>query len=457
MFAPDDTIVAVATPAGHGGLGVVRLSGPAAMSITQAMARRGQPWAPRHATVVTLDAQGLAVEAVVTVFPGPASYTGDDVVEIGAHGSPVVLAAIVADAVRRGGRPARAGEFTLRAFVNGKLDLVQAEAVRDLVDAVSPAQARVAAAHLDGSLSSALGAVVTELRRLETLLEASMDFPDEGYRFIEPGDLTTALGAVEARIAALVATAPRGELVRDGARVVIAGVPNVGKSSVFNALVGADRAIVTPVAGTTRDLVSERLVLDGALVLLVDTAGLRDGSDVVEAEGVRRASGAIAGAALVLVVLDASRPLQQDEIALVASLRDRPALVVVNKCDLAPAWSPDELGVDVAAAAGPIAVSVRSGHGIAALATALAARVRALSAQHEGVLVTNERHRALLVEALEHVAHATAALAGAQGHLPEEFVVADLRGALRALEDVTGRRSSEALVNEIFSTFCIGK
>lgn len=451
MFAADDTIVAVATPAGHGGLGVVRLSGPAAAQIGQSMAAREQPWMRRHATRVSVAAEGLAIDALVTAFPGPASYTGEDVVEIAAHGSPVVLAAIVAAAVARGARPARAGEFTLRAFIHGKLDLVQAEAVRDLVDAVSPAQARVAASHLDGSLSVALGGIVSELRRLETLLEASMDFPDEGYRFIEPADVSSALDAVEARIAALVATAPRGELVRDGARVVIAGVPNVGKSSVFNALVGVDRAIVTPIAGTTRDLVSERLVIDGALVLLVDTAGLRDGDDAVEAEGVRRASAAIAEAAVVVVVLDASRPLQPDEMALMASVVDRPAIVVANKGDLAAVWSTHEVGVDV------VTVSTRSGVGVAALATAIAQQVGALSGQAEGVLVTNQRHRALLGEALAHVAHARSAMTKTLGALPEEFVVADLRGALAALADVTGARSADALVHEIFSTFCIGK
>ncbi len=449
MFSTDDTIVAVATAAGHAGVGLVRVSGPAAASVGFGLTARTTAWPPRHAVRVSVATVDLTADALATFFPGPASYTGEDVLEVSAHGSPVILAAIVRRSIELGARPARPGEFTLRAFIRGKLDLVQAEAVRDLVAAVSPAQVRAAAAQLEGSLSAALVQQVDSLRRLETLLEASMDFPDEGYRFIEPPEVHAALAAVAQGMACLVATGGRGQLVRDGARVVIAGVPNVGKSSVFNALVGADRAIVTPIAGTTRDLVSERLVIDGALVVLTDTAGLRDGADVVEAEGVRRASAAVDTANVVVVVLDGSRVMSDAERALLASVADRAHVVVRNKADLACAWID---GTDA------LPVSARSGQGVPALAAAIARAVSGLGGgDAESVLVTNERHRVLLARALDHVRHAAEGMATSGHQLPEEFVVADIRAALLALEEVTGRRTADALLDEIFAGFCIGK
>ena len=449
MFSTDDTIVAVATAAGHGGVGLVRVTGQVAAAVGLGLTARTTAWPPRHAVRASVTTADLTADALVTFFPGPASYTGEDVLEVSVHGSPVILAAIVRRAIELGARPAGPGEFTLRAFVRGKLDLVQAEAVRDLVAAVSPAQVRAAAAQLDGSLSAALHQQADALRRLETLLEASMDFPDEGYRFIEPPDVHAALSAVSEGMARLVATASRGQLVRDGARLVIAGVPNVGKSSVFNALVGADRAIVTPIAGTTRDVVSERLVIDGALVVLADTAGLRDGADVVEAEGVRRASAAVDAANVVIVVLDGSRAVNEAERALLASVADRPHLVVRNKADLPCAWAD---GADA------LPVSARDGQGVPALAAAISRAVSGISGRDaESVLVTNERHRVLLARALDHVRHAAEGMATSGHQLPEEFVVADIRSALQALEEVTGRRTADALLDEIFAGFCIGK
>ena len=384
MFSTDDTIVAVATPAGHGGVGLVRLSGTAAAAIGQGLTGHPRAWPARYAVRAAVATGDLDADALVTYFPGPASYTGEDVLEVSAHGSPVILAAIVRRAVELGARPARAGEFTLRAFVHGKLDLVQAEAVRD-------------------------------------------------------------------RIAALVASGGRGQLVRDGARVVVAGLPNVGKSSVFNALVGADRAIVTAVPGTTRDLVSERLVIDGALVLLIDTAGLRDGVDEVEVEGVRRAREAMERADVVVLVLDRSRAMTEAERRLLVLARARTAIVVGNKADLPAAWEPSQPEPDV------LLVSARSGQGVNALGSAIARAVASLGGSAESVLVTNERHRVLLASSLESLDHAVNSMAAAGDQLPEEFVVADLREALASLDEVTGRRTADALLDEIFSTFCIGK
>jgi tRNA modification GTPase len=448
-----DTIVAVATPPGRGGIGVVRLSGGRAAEIGGRLAARTAPWRARHATRVHLAADACRADAVVTYFAAPASYTGEDVLEIAVHGNPLLLACVVDCAVALGARVAGPGEFTLRAFVHGKLDLVQAEAVRDLVDAVSPAQVRAAARQVAGTLSAAIQQVAEELRRLETLLEASVDFPEEGYRFIEPATVTTRLAAVAARVRGLVAGDEAATLVRDGATVVVAGAPNVGKSSLFNALLGTDRAIVTPVPGTTRDLVSERVLLEGHLVRLIDSAGLRDTSDAVEAEGIRRAAAAAGSADVVVLVFDGSRPLDADDRAALAAADPARTVIVVNKSDLPPAWAGGAVdpGGDVAI------VSARTGEGIAALARRLALRLARVDTGGEDVLVTNRRQRGLLGTALDCVQHALDETQARGGALPEEFVLADVRGALEALEDVTGRRSRDDVLAEIFATFCIGK
>lgn len=448
-----DTIVAVATPPGHGGVGVVRLSGPEAAAIGAALTGHAKAWRPRHVTRTHVTAGASRADALVTFFAAPASYTGEDVIEIAPHGNPVLLASVVDGAVALGARLARPGEFTLRAFVHGKLDLVQAEAVRDLVDAVSPAQVRTASGQLGGGLSSAIQQVAEELRGLETLLEASVDFPDEGYRFIDPQEANARVESVGNRMRALVAGDAQAALVRDGATVVVAGAPNVGKSSLFNALVGTDRAIVTPVPGTTRDLVSERLLVDGHLVRLVDSAGRRATSDVVEAEGIRRAAAAAESADVVLLVLDGSRLLDDDDRAVIAAADRARTVMVVNKADLPQAWPGDALGASIEIAF----VSARTGDGVAALARRLATRLARVDTGGEDLLVTNRRQRSLLADALACVDHATAEAGARGGSLPEEFLMADIRGALAALEEVTGRRTREDVLADIFATFCIGK
>lgn len=451
MHPTDDTIVAVATPAGHGGVGVVRLSGGHAAAIGLTMARRATVWTPRVATRERLDGDGLRAEALVTFFPGPKSYTGDDVVEFSAHGSPVLLAGLVHRAVALGARHARAGEFTLRAFLNGKLDLVQAEAARDLVEAVSPAQARAAFDQLDGTLSSALQAMAGELRELELKLEASMDFPDEGYHFIEPTEVSAALQALRARLARLVDGRARGQLVREGARIVIAGTPNAGKSSLFNALLGADRAIVSATPGTTRDLVSARLVLGDYAAELVDTAGLRESDDAVEQEGVRRAGLAMGHAHLVIVAIDGSCPVLPADHAVLARAAGGRVVVAVTKADLPAAWPLEDVARDA------LAVSARTGAGVGDVITRVTRALHEGDASADHVLVTNQRHGVLLAAALSHVEHALAHFEASGGALPEEFVAADVQLALGALDEVTGRRTPEGLLHEIFARFCIGK
>ena len=291
MFSTDDTIVAIATPPGRGGIGVVRLSGPSAPAIASALAG-GVAFAPRHATLTILRAaDGSAIDqAVATHFPAPHSYTGDDVVELSAHGSPVVLDAIVAAAMAAGARLANPGEFTFRAYLNGRVDLVQAEAIRDLIDAVTPLQARIAFDQLEGTLTGRLRELDAALLEIIAPLEASLDFPEEGYHFVRPDQTTRALDAAIAALDALLADARRGRVIREGLTVAIVGRPNAGKSSLFNRLAGAARAIVTDVPGTTRDLLTERVDVGGVPLTLIDTAGIREvPGDAIDEEGIARA------------------------------------------------------------------------------------------------------------------------------------------------------------------------
>ena len=446
-FSPDDTIVAIATPPGRGGLGVVRISGPDAHAI--AVQLTGRPgFEPRHATLTTVGDVTVRDQAVVTYFPAPASYTGDDVVEISAHGSPVVLRAIVRRAMDLHARLAEPGEFTLRAYLRGRLDLVQAEAVADLIDAVTPLQARTAFDQLDGTLTARIRDIDATLFDMSARLEASLDFPDEGYHFVEPDRLASELAAVAARVRTLLSDAARGRLVREGATVAIVGPPNAGKSTLFNALAGADRAIVTDIPGTTRDLVSEIVDVDGIPITLVDTAGLRPQAvDAVEQEGMQRTRGAAGVADLLLVVLDRGNPLTADAGEVLAYTQSRPRVVIGNKADLPPAWTEAE--------AGPfIAVSAATGGGLEQVRACIAGALGSSDPVTDTPAITNLRHVDLLERALTALARAEES---ARAIAPEEFVVADVMEARTALEEITGRRTVDDTLEAIFSRFCIGK
>ena len=449
MFSTEDTIVAVATPPGRGGIGVVRLSGPSALTIASALLVIERPLEPRHATF----ARTRSDHVVATYFPAPHSYTGNDVVEISAHGSPVVLVEIVEHATRLGARLAEPGEFTLRAFLNGRIDLVQAEAVADLIDAATPLQARAAFDQLEGTLTARIAAIDADLFDLTANLEASLDFPDEGYHFVAAGEAAAAVRHIEATIAALLCEAKRGRLIREGARVAIAGRPNVGKSSLFNALLRAGRAIVTPIPGTTRDLVTERADIDGLELELVDTAGVRHTIDEVESEGVSRARQAWTTADLVLVVVDTSQPLTSDDFDVLKDTEELARVIVSHKSDLLAAWSSAELG------APSIAVSSKSGEGLDALRGEIRAALEGGSSANvrDTAVVTNVRHAALLERARGAMRRAGEALEAPGGPVAEEFVLTDLQEARAALEEVTGKRTSEDLLRHIFSRFCIGK
>jgi tRNA modification GTPase len=457
MFAPDDTIVAVATPPGRGGLGVVRFSGPQAHALAASLLGRSEPLRARHATVSTLvDPTVPGVEAidqvVATFFPGPRSYTGDDLVEISAHGSPVLLERILALACSSGARLAEPGEFTLRAYLNGRLDLVQAEAVADLVDAVTPLQARIAFDQLEGTVTQAIGAINEELFDLVARLEASLDFPNEGYHFIEPGTVAEGIGAIRGRVLDLLDGASRGRLIREGCQVVILGKPNVGKSSLFNALVGSSRAIVTPVAGTTRDLVSNVIDLSGLAVTLVDSAGIRATSDAVEAEGVARARQALAVASAAVVVLDRSQRLEDEDRSVLDVTDGCQRVVAVNKMDEAPSWSPGALSLPGTSAM--VELSAKTGQGLERLRTALRAALVGEEVYRDTPTVGNQRHIGLLERAGEALVDAEQA---AEGGATEEFVLADLQRARTAFEELTGATTPEDVVNHIFERFCIGK
>ncbi len=455
MFREDDTIVAVATPSGRGGLGVVRLSGREARRIAAALIRHQPSLEPRHAMFarfvdrVPPASGGLGDQVIVTFFPGPHSYTGEDVVEISAHGSPVLLRAVVESAMVEGARLAVPGEFTLRAFLHGRIDLVQAEAVRDLIDAVTPLQARAAYDQLEGTLTAEIAGVDRGLFDLTVRLEASLDFPDEGYHFVESGEAAREIAGIIARLDQVLAGAARARLVREGLQVVLAGRPNAGKSSLFNCLAGAGRAIVTATPGTTRDLVTETVEVEGIPMTVVDTAGVHGAAaDPIEVEGIARAVAARDVAHLVVVVLDRSRPLDGDDRALLAATAGRPRVVVANKADLQAAWDGD-----VFDDADAVVVSAVTGEGIERLRAALV-EAAAGEATRDVPAITNVRHVDLLRSARAALDRAVGA---ARTGTPEEFVLADLNDARRRLEEVTGARTTDDVLHEIFARFCIGK
>lgn len=457
-----DTIVAIATPPGRGGIGVVRVAGPGAVAIVSRMIGL-ETLAPRHATFtrVTHPTDGTVLDhVVVTWFAAPHSYTGDDVVELSAHGSPWVLQQIVNIACAEGARLAEPGEFTFRAYVNGRMDLVQAEAVADLIEAVTPLQARVAVDQLEGTLTGRIAAIDAGVFDVAAKLEASLDFPDEGFHFITRDDAQRGLAECRDALDALIADGARGRLIREGRLVVIAGRPNVGKSSLFNALVGTSRAIVTTVAGTTRDVLTEVVDINGVPITLVDTAGVRDSSDAIEVEGVRRAQDAVRASALTLLVLDGSEPLTADDERLLDDVAE-PRIVVVNKSDIAEAdlfgaqgLQPQGDSQGLKPLCSRMRVSATSGAGLDELRSAIVTSLSGVDQWRDTPAVSNQRHLQCAEDARAAIKRASdAAAAGAT----EEIVLVELTEARTALETLTGRRTPDDVLAHIFSHFCVGK
>jgi tRNA modification GTPase len=439
-----DTIVAIATAAGAAGVGVVRLSGPRSLVIAERIcATRLQPRHAHHARFRDADAE-IIDDGIALHFAAPASYTGEDVVELQAHGSPVLLQQLVARCCTLGARMARAGEFSERAFLNGKLDLAQAEAVADLIAAGDVRAARAARRALDGEFSQRVDALAAALLAVRVQIEAAIDFADEPLDTLGNAALRQRLAGLAQSLADLLAGAERGRKLRDGLHAVIVGPPNAGKSSLLNALAGSDRAIVTDIAGTTRDLLRETIRIDGLELTLVDTAGLREGGDAIEREGMRRAQAELGRADLAIVVLDAREP-DAGRMAVAEAIAAVPqTLWLHNKADLLA--SP-------VAVAGALPVSARTGAGL----DRLHARLKALSlgdgAGGDGAFTARARHVDALRRSHGELHAAGDALAGDQLDLAAEA----LRCAHDALGEITGRVVPDALLGHIFSTFCIGK
>lgn len=455
-----DTIAAVATAPGMGGIGVVRVSGPAALAIGRAVTGRALP-ARRAVYAPFRDAAGDAIDhGIALAFPGPGSFTGEDVVELQGHGGPVVLQLLLDALLARGARLARPGEFTERAFVNGKLDLAQAEAVADLIASASGAAARGAVRSLQGDFSRAVDAIDQAVLELRVYVEAAMDFPEEDEDFLGEGRVDERVAAIRSQFVALEHDTRQGVLLRDGIAVALVGPPNVGKSSLLNRLAGQERAIVTEIPGTTRDLIQADLTLDGLPVQIVDTAGLRESADPVEREGVRRAREQAGRADLVLMLEDDREPADPAvlEGLLAAGLTAERILRVRNKADLSggvPGRAP-AAGLVVAGPDGDgvqsLRVSALTGAGIDALVTAVKERVGFAA---EGTTFTARRRHVAALNA-GHEALDRAATLMASG-APPELVAEELRAVHTALGSIVGAVSADELLGEIFASFCIGK
>ncbi len=454
-----DTIAAISTPPGRGGIGIVRLSGPEAASIAAQLVSLRQPLEHGRARLADVmdeasdegerDDSGNIDEALVTLFAAPNSYTAEDVVEIAAHGSPLVLDLLLRRALNLGAQLAEPGEFTQRAFLAGKIDLTQAEAVRDLIEAQTLAQVRQAASQMGGSLSRRVAPVKERLVELIALLEAGIDFAEDDVDVAPEAEIAQRIDGLTPALAALEASFGRGRIVHDGLSLAIVGRPNAGKSSLFNRLVERERAIVTATPGTTRDTVTERISLDGIPLELVDTAGLRESLEEAEQLGIARSREALADAALVLVVLDATQPLNDEEHRLLKAVQGRPAVVAVNKSDLSGAASTFEAVSGVPA----LRTSALTGEGIAVLRERILALATGGAASEPGML-TSLRHHQAITTALAALGDAAQANANA---IPHEMILLDLYRALWALDSLTGQTTSDDILNLIFSTFCIGK
>ncbi len=509
----DDTIVAIATPPGRGGIGVVRLSGPEALTIARPMLRLAHgheleagrahfgeliepaslgpqqaplsPGSPKDAAFaasgVTLRSLGWETgeridEVVVTFFAKPHSYTTDDVVEISCHGSPVVLRHVVEMAIAAGARLAEPGEFTMRAFLNGRIDLTQAEAVRDLIDSQTLYQAQVAARQLEGALSKRLQPIKQRLMELVATMEAGVDFAEDDVAIIPDEQILSRIAGIREPLEELLASFAFGKVVHEGLTLAIVGRPNVGKSSLFNRLVERERAIVTATPGTTRDLVTETVSLGGIPVRLVDTAGIRTALDEAENIGVRKSMEALADADLVLVVFDASSEAassqssdeQHHDERLLQLLRDRRAIIVWNKIDLpgrgrnmrgSPTHDEEHLrmvsGPAWASMQPAVMTSALTGAGIDELRSAILQLVGGShGAQQESGFLTNVRQKQLVTDSIAALDRAAAAV---PLRIPHEMVLLDLYGALRPLDDITGATTADDILNLIFSSFCVGK
>ncbi len=452
MLTQTTTIAAIATPPGRGGVGVIRLSGPKSYAIAEALTQKQLPKARFAGFRQFYEASGEVMdEGLVICFPNPNSFTGEDVVELQGHGGPVIQNALLARLLELGATAAKAGEFSMRAFENGKLDLVQAEAIADLIDATSQAAARSAVRSLQGAFSTKVNTVLEKLIHLRLHVEAAIDFPEEEIDFLADGKILALLDDVTSSVTAVQQSARQGQLLREGLQVVIAGKPNAGKSSLLNALAGIERAIVTDIAGTTRDVLHEKITLNGLPITLTDTAGLRETGDVVEKEGIRRAIKEIEQADLLLLVYDLSQgedPLQLAQEYFADHLEPKRLMLIGNKADLtgAEAVIGDYQGFR------HITVSAKQETGVQSLIDAITAH--AGFQPEEDTFIARTRHLDAMKRTQYYLAEAREQLVD---YHAGELVAESLRLAQNALGEITGDFSADDLLGKIFGSFCIGK
>ena len=457
-----DTIAAIATGHSPTAIGIVRLSGEGCFALCDKVFRAansrpfsGQP-SHKMAFGEMLDGQGRVIDQGLAVrFPGPHSYTGEDSAEFHCHGSPVVLRELLDALFAAGARQAKAGEFTQRAFLNGRLDLTQAEAVIDLIDAETAAAARNAAAQLDGGLRRVLEPIQDSLLDITSRFYAVVDYPDEDIEDVKPEQVAEALSSAEKQLSSLLATCQRGKVLKSGVRTAIVGRPNAGKSSLLNALAGYERAIVTDIPGTTRDTVEESVLCGGVLLRLIDTAGIRDTEDVVEQKGVERSRKALESADLVLAVVDSSVPLTDEDLEVLRLAAENPRWIAVfSKCDL---WDTKAHSVGIIGSPAPAAsvtLSSVTGEGLGDLENAVAALFPAGDPKEAGSLLTDQRQEEAARRARDAVRRAKDAL---ENGLTPDAVLTDAEEALDSLGELTGRTAKEEIVSRIFSRFCVGK
>lgn len=448
----NETIAAISTPPGRGGIGIVRLSGPHSLKIAKSLLMLRNPLAhaqARFAEILDPETQAKLDEAIATWFAGPNSYTGEDLVEIAAHGSPVILDLLLRLALQHGARLARPGEFTERAFLSRRIDLTQAEAVRDLIESQTLYQARVAAGQMGGALSRRIQPAKQKLVELIAVLEAGIDFAEDDVDVMPDAEIVTRVNTVAGALETLERSFAHGRIVHSGLTLAIVGRPNVGKSSLFNRLIERERAIVTAMPGTTRDLVTETVSLGGIPLQLVDTAGLREAVDEAESIGIQKSREALADADVVLVVLEAGAPLREDEATLIESLQGRRALIARNKSDLELASEPlPELPLRI------VNTSAITGEGMIELREALLNMVSNPGGETESGMLTSVRHHDAVTAALAALGKAVEAVSQ---KIPQEMLLLDLYAALRQLDSLTGETTADDILNRIFSSFCIGK
>jgi tRNA modification GTPase len=455
-----DTIVALSTPPGRGGIGVIRISGSDSLRILRTLvASDSFDPTPNLLSLRTLydSITGEALdEALVCFFKAPLSFTGEDVVELHCHGSPVLLRAIIDLILRLDARLATPGEFSLRAVTNGRMNLAEAEAVRDLIDAQTDSAIRQATRQLKGEISNMLGPVEQDLLNIIVRLESSLEFVEDDLPSLTSREILNSLQNVKVELSRLAGTFAAGKLLRDGVKVAFVGRPNVGKSSLFNRLVGHGRAIVTAIPGTTRDTLTESIGINGVPVLLIDTAGIRSSSNEIESMGVERARQEAADADLLIVVVDGSQYLREEDELVFAEVANARYVVALNKCDLSTfslARFNERIGL-LPNCTALISVSAKSEAGLDSLRAAILQPFANGNVHSEGLLITNARHHDLLVRAIEAIASAERLL---EQRASEELVLVGLHSALRYLGEVTGETTTDEILGQIFSTFCIGK